>query len=93
MGQVAIGIVRTETVCPATVRVEKGKHFPRDWKAWYDSKKDAIADQADIDGATLECCLYEPHEGFKHMNPRLVRTLGGMSLNIPGWSSGIERED
>ena len=81
-------------VCPVTVVVDRTKHYPHNWKeVGYESRKDAIEDTKDIDGQILVCCLYEPHDGFKHMNPRIMRTCGGMMLTIPGWSAGIEKAD
>ena len=81
-----------QSVCDAKVVVEAPKHYPHNWKeVGYDSKKDAIEDSKDVHGATLECCLYAPHDGFKHLNPRILRTCGGMRLTIPGWSDYIEK--
>ena len=44
---------------------------------------------------TLECCLFAPHKHWKHYNPRLLLTCGGMTIpeeeNIPDWSYWKER--
>lgn len=52
----------------------------------------------DEDGVKLEqdlelvCCLIGPHPGFKHMNPRVQRTVGGeRRTESKEWSYYLEK--
>ncbi len=34
----------------------------------------------------LRCCLFAPHPGYNHWDPRLLLTCGGETIKLKGWS-------
>jgi len=89
-------------VCTATVRVSIPEHCPKNDPELLCSEteegecdKECLAEMKKSyeKHPLLECCLFAPHDGLKHLNPRILLTLGGSHLEIPGWSDHYEEVD